>query len=164
MRRLLVLGLVLLASSCPDFRLDEREFLCSGDEQCGEHERCVQGVCRALGDAGTGEICGNGEDDDGDELVDCRDPDCGVASCDDYNPCTNDICLIDGMCRNVPASNGTACGLGCICQAGMPVEVACGDGIDNDGDGDLDCHDPDCGCQAGTDLMCCPDGICRVGC
>lgn len=170
MRYLPLLGLLLVISSCPDFRLDERDFLCSRDDQCGHDRRCVEGVCRVPADAGAGdavagEICDNAEDDDGDELVDCRDPDCGAASCDDENPCTVDTCESDGACQNVPISDGIACGIGCTCQGGVPREIACGDGNDNDGDGDGDCHDTvDCGCQPGGGLTCCPDGLCRVGC
>jgi hypothetical protein len=169
-RYLLLWGLFLMLSACPDFRLEERDFLCSRDDQCGQDQRCVQGVCRTPEDGGAGdavasEMCDNGTDDDSDDLIDCLDPDCGAASCDDDNPCTMDTCESDGGCQNVQVPDENACGIGCICQAGTPRELACGDGNDNDNDGASDCHDTvDCGCQAGAGLTCCPDGLCRAGC
>ncbi len=156
-----LVGLALVVAGCPDFGLEDREFLCSRDEDCGEL-RCVEGVCAAAPDAG-GEVCDNGKDDDGDELVDCLDPDCGEASCDDDNPCTADTCPAagGGACENAPRGNGTICGAGCLCESGLPSETACGDMQDNDGDGDTDCLDTDCPCQMGT---CCPAGFCGMTC
>lgn len=110
-------------------------------------------------------MCGNGLDDDGDDQLDCADADCGVASCNDGNPCTIDFCrLSDGSCEHTPVAAGTTCGTGCMCNAaGEPVEIVCGDSTDNDGDQLVDCMDPDCAeCQGAT--VCCPDGACRTFC
>jgi len=78
------------------------------------------------------EDCANGDDDDGDGLVDCLDPDCSQALCDDGDPHTNSRC-ISGGCRAV-------------------VEGNCSDGIDNDGDGDGDCADFNCQGRSCADM------------
>ena len=75
------------------------------------------------------EDCANGIDDDGDGLIDCDDPDCGIDNDGDGHfapPCGND-------CNDANPN----------INPGKP-EV-CGDGLDNDCDGLIDCADPDCG-------------------
>ncbi len=62
------------------------------------------------------EICGDGVDNDGDELADCADEDCAS----------------DAACEMVDV------------YGGPPVEEVCGDAIDNDGDSLVDCDDEDC--------------------
>jgi hypothetical protein len=52
-----------------------------------------------------------------------------AADCDDGNACTTDVCAA-GVCQARPI-------------AGCGVEL-CNDGIDNDGDGKIDCQDEDC--------------------
>ncbi len=71
--------------------------------------------------------CGDNKDNDCDGKVDCQDPGCGGLAC---------------------SSDGRRCvvatGL-CVCpgpEAGG--ETSCGDGLDNDCDGKVDCADPDC--------------------
>jgi hypothetical protein len=65
-----------------------------------------------------------------------------VRSCDDSNPCTQDVCDENqGMCRNNP--------LGIIPEAEGPAGT-CNDGKDNDCDGQTDGNDPDC-CTNPTD-------------
>ncbi|MEE9323129.1 MAG: hypothetical protein V3U72_01155, partial [Candidatus Aenigmarchaeota archaeon] len=44
------------------------------DFQCKDDEGCVEGECVLA--LGGDETCDNGEDDDGDNVVDCQDPDC----------------------------------------------------------------------------------------
>jgi hypothetical protein len=138
--------------ACISFDLEDRRFRCDGTvNTCDEGYACGgDGYCTPivvvdaavgdvpLNDGATGEICGNGIDDDNDGALDCGDSEC---------------------------AGTTTCGTGCICPGGngMPTEVACADGIDNDGDGLTDCLDPDCPrCQGA--LRCCPDGACRTSC
>ena len=45
---------------------------------------------------------------------------CLGINCDDGNSCTTDICSA-GTCSNVPVVDGTACGLGQVCQAGSCI-------------------------------------------
>jgi hypothetical protein len=87
-----------------------------------------------------------------------------AADCDDANPCTQDACGADGSCAitvipgcrrcNTAAQcdDGDPCSTdsctGGVCVNGNshcepPVEI-CDDRIDNDGDGLVDCSDPDC--------------------
>lgn len=80
------------------------------------------------------EICGDGEDNDGNGLIDCVDPACRllpecIEDCGDG--VDNDQ---DGYadCEDADCAEAEGC-----------VEV-CGDGADNDSDGLTDCEDPDC--------------------
>jgi hypothetical protein len=88
-------------------------------------------------------LCFNDLDDDGDDLEDYEDPDCGSSlygqeyGCDDAWDDDEDG-LLD--CADPDCALTTACG-----------EAACTDGADDDADGLTDCADPDCAtpaCQA----------------
>lgn len=177
MRRLPLLLLSALAfavTGCPNFGLGEREFLCDLAADCGDGFDCAAGSCVKQSDGGSvidsgeatdaaDEICDNSVDDDGDDLVDCQDPQCGVATCDDNNPCTNNLCLVDGRCSNTAVTDGTSCGVGCGCSGGLRTETTCNDLADNDGDSLVDCNDLDCPrCSNGT--MCCANGSCNFVC
>ena len=135
MRRLL--AVVLLLSACPDYDLEDRRFTCEERQDCGAGYVCLEGFCARR------ETCGNQLDDNGDGLADCRDPQCGEASCDDENACTVDACASDGRCESdLPAE--PECGEGCVCVEGLPTEDDCNDEEDDDLDGAIDCDDPDC--------------------
>jgi hypothetical protein len=54
-----------------------------------------------------------------------------AADCEDGNRCTTDSCT-GGVCNHSPVS-----------ECAVPPEI-CDDGMDNDGDGLVDCKDPDC--------------------
>ena len=85
---------------------------------------------------GKPEVCGDGIDNDCDGLIDCDDPDCQIDNDGDgifAPPCGNDC---DDTNPNI--------------NPGKP-EV-CGDGIDNDCDGLIDCDDPDCDCCESTNF------------
>ena len=69
---------------------------------------------------GSGEICGNGVDDDGDTLADCGDPDCA------------------SECPDAPADVSPDS------EDDSPAEEICDNGVDDDGDGFADCLDSDC--------------------
>jgi hypothetical protein len=85
------------------------------------------------------------------------------ADCDDDQGCTSDVCGPDGSCRIttiegcVPCETDTECEDDDRCTTDTCVESACThqtveqcgpevctDGVDNDGDGDVDCADSDC--------------------
>jgi len=73
------------------------------------------------------------------------------ADCEDDNPCTNDFCTTDGVCENLananPCDDGDPCTGDTVCagRACRGAERCCADGLDNDGDGQADCADADCG-------------------
>jgi hypothetical protein len=127
---------------------------------------------------GAAEVCGDGIDNNCDTQIDegcvtCTDADgdgyyaeagCGTeVDCDDGNPDINpgacDIKRngIDEDCDGEDRRSGPAC------PSGDP-EI-CDDGIDNDGDGDVDCADADCSgdpaCSGGCDPSpeICDDGV-----
>jgi hypothetical protein len=111
-------------------------------------------------DCGNIEICNDAIDNDGDSLADCLDPDCdGQLGCEFGTELTcNDGIDNDG-------DSFTDClDLDCSGQVGCEygTELTCNDGIDNDGDSFTDCLDLDCdgqlGCEFGTELTC-NDGI-----
>jgi hypothetical protein len=93
------------------------------------------------------EICGDGVDNDCDGLVDEGFP-------------VNEVCQVGiGACVAVGKYRCSPDGLSAACQAvpGTPVPEVCGDGVDNDCDGDVDEADcsrpasPRKGCSAGPD-------------
>jgi len=105
------------------------------------------------------EDCTDGDDNDGDGLIDCEDPDCAshpdcVAEICDDGTDNDDDGLID--CDDPDCAADEACG--------GPSDEVCDDGIDNDGDGRIDCEDNDCfgdpvcisveGCDPLGDLQC----------
>ena len=95
---------------------------------CGEC-KTTQYICSQ-----TNEVCGNAS---------------SSTSCtDDGNPCTYDLCNGSGSCSHANKAAGTSCGTGKACNSGgqcLPTtETSCIDNIDNDGDGLIDCRDPDC--------------------
>jgi subtilisin-like proprotein convertase family protein len=97
--------------------------------------------------------CQDGQDSDGDELVDCADPDCAGD-----RRCTPEAACGDGHDEDLDASTDCAdpdcTGQGTCEPAG---ELSCADGRDNDADGQLDCADP--GCQAAA--LCRAEAQCR---
>jgi uncharacterized repeat protein (TIGR01451 family) len=127
---------------------------CGTDADCDDHDACTadacsNGVCTATavpsctpcvadadcpddGDACTTEVCSAGA------CAEIVNPSCGQpcttdADCDDHDACTTDACS-NGTCTATPIPG---------CTSNPPVED-CQNGIDDDGDGLIDCHDPDC--------------------
>jgi hypothetical protein len=91
------------------------------------HSSCS--VCS--GNGGTAQAietaCSDGKDNDCDGVADCQDPNCAGLAC----TATGKTC------------NGTT--LICECTgAEVGGETSCGDGLDNDCDGKIDCADTDC--------------------
>lgn len=108
---------------------------------------CAQDITGGNVDGSTSggetENCANGIDDDGDDLVDCSDDDCGShPSCaatedcstsgdedeDGFGQCDDSDCFGDATyCTDETSNGGT-----------------CGDGKNNDGLGEADCGDDEC--------------------
>jgi hypothetical protein len=79
--------------------------------------------------------CADRVDNDSDEATDCLDPDCaGDPACGHGDP----------VCDNEAAANPGGTG---GCYGSEPAH--CQDGFDNDGDGLVDCADPDCANEPG---------------
>lgn len=78
--------------------------------------------------AGTEDCTNAPTDDDGDGLVDCADPECGLGT----------ACGVDGL-QCIVLNNGPTC----ACPGGT-VELNCSGGGDDDCDGFADCQDDDC--------------------
>jgi subtilisin-like proprotein convertase family protein len=110
----------------------------------------------ASGDCEFGPLaCRNGEDDDGDGLVDCEEASCA----------TDPYCLPEPICDD-GLDNDFDGLIDCLdpdcdgrdrCE--LATELTCDDAFDNDGDGLVDCLDPDC-----TDTpYCLPEADCGDG-
>ncbi len=148
--------------------------LASWDGLCAELAAKFCDLCGA-----PTEICDNGIDDDGDGLVDCDDPDCaadpdcdtggfcgdpnsgdccednGTPFCDDAE-CCGTVCATDPFCCESAWDSicaESAAKLCSICGGGL--QEVCDNGVDDDGDGLVDCEDSDCARFPG----CCPDGL-----
>ena len=80
------------------------------------------------------------DEEDGDGLIDCDDPDCGSAwQCSIVAP---EVACTDGLDND---NDGLADCEDADCNyLGHCRELNCDDGIDNDNDGDVDCVDVDC--------------------
>ncbi|MCH2367989.1 MAG: hypothetical protein MK554_12360, partial [Planctomycetes bacterium] len=98
-----------------------------GEDPCGE-------------EPGGGEICDNGEDDDGDGLADCEDSDCACKPSAEV--CDNGV---DDDGDGAADCEDTDCAEDASCRAAAEI---CDNGIDDDGDGTADCDDADCSDEA----------------
>ena len=141
---------------------------------------------------GVAEKCSNGLDDNCDLALDCADPKCGGASCNDNDACSAiDVCM-NGVCvgTQVMACTSTnpcelspglcsagacqfAVNVGAVCPTGFCRadktcalgEVNCANGVDDDNDGGADCADSACAdqaCDAGV-LLCHSGATCQAG-
>ncbi len=102
--------------------------------------------------------CSNGVDDDCDGKTDCQDPGCQAVS---------ESCGVS-VCAGVKAWVCLTRTFGlCLPQAPVPEasDLTCGNGLDDDCDGLVDCQDPGCaGRSCGLGKLCCPDGTCKSSC
>lgn len=121
--------------SCVDFVDNDGDALIDcEDPDCTSDPFCVD-----TGD----EACLDFTDNDGDGLVDCEDPDCApFPTCIDADG--DGVPDLFDNCPLVPnpdqADVDPADGIGDGCQR----ESICNNGTDEDGDGLIDCEDPDC--------------------
>ncbi|XP_051790160.1 teneurin-2 isoform X2 [Erpetoichthys calabaricus] len=134
--------------------------VCSVD--CGTHGVCMNGACRCE-EGWTGIAC--------DQRV-CHPRcvehgTCKDGKCECREGWNGEHCTIDG-CPDLCNGNGK-CTLGqnswhCVCQTGwrgsgcnVAMETSCADNKDNEGDGLIDCMDPDCCLQ----IPCQSNPLCR---
>ena len=113
------------------------------------------------GGSTTGEICGDGNDNDGDGFADCDDLECAAdASCEDGGSDEEDDCGNgddddddgDVDCDDSDCDGDADC---------EDAEEDCDNGVDDDGDGNADCDDAECAthvdCQG--DAEDCDNGV-----
>uniref|UniRef100_A0A8V5FMC1 Teneurin-4 n=1 Tax=Melopsittacus undulatus TaxID=13146 RepID=A0A8V5FMC1_MELUD len=121
--------------------------ICAAD--CGGHGICVGGTCRCeegwMGTACDQRACHPRCNEHGT----CRDGKCECSPGWNGEHCTIEGC--PGLCNGNGRCTLDVNGWHCVCQLGWrgtgcdtSMETACGDGKDNDGDGLVDCMDPDC--------------------
>ncbi len=127
---------------------------CTGVAQCDDGDGCTTDSCSGGRCVHTAIV----------PCIHCTD----ATSCADANPCTDDVCSAESVCLNpvrpgcVLCSSSTQCddGRACtqdVCAGGVcihndipgctecvPAPEVCGNGIDDDCDGLVDCADPDC--------------------
>ncbi|MGA0173526.1 MAG: S8 family serine peptidase, partial [Phycisphaerales bacterium] len=70
--------------------------------------------------------------------------------------CCNTVCLVDPTCCQTAWDAGCATLASELCDSCTPVQEICDNGIDDDGDGLIDCDDPDCAAFPG----CTKSGFC----
>jgi len=162
---------------------------CQGESQassCGIGECAATGIMSCLSNGTmddtctpgipTTETCADGLDNDCDGFTDCGDTDCDTdpacqMQCSDYlvkGDCNNDLaCEWVGSPKNGSCQDATVC----VPTPGEEtMEMSCGDGIDNDCDGLVDCADADCDgtpdcqvmdCSVYNNRTDCRDAMCR---
>ena len=159
---------------------------CSTDQECptgyfcdSASRLCQRTIDTPLPDASTDAatqahetLCSDGVDDDGDELIDCADPDCQGAQCEliggcQSATCSGGICTANAVvaapdytpCADSTTEEGFCSQGGCTqCVAGSESNpAACSDGLDDDCDGHYDCQDPDC-----DGVACAAGGVCTA--
>jgi len=165
---------------------------CDGHRDCGDIEcriyydtfeefcetdmpgPCESGIKRCIGDTEESpacvadklpslEICDNEIDDDCDAAIDAEDADCWGCV-----PGEDRVCIAQeaqGECR----FGSQVCsqeGVWGECNPGSGTDEVCGDGLDNDCDGDIDRNDEDCWDCTPGDTQVCETGIpgrCAMG-
>jgi len=97
------------------------------------------------------DLCDDNWDNDGDGLIDCKDPDCAsVPACIMEEVNEGWFSCGDGVDNN---DNGLVDCADPNCSRSILCVEECTDGRDNDGDGDLDCFDSDCDCECGNGIV-----------
>lgn len=137
---------------CQDGRDDDGDGMVDcGDADCFEHVRCQFGGATE----GNDERCSDWLDNDGDGAIDCADDDCssaGVSVCsgsaDGHQAEAHTETQTPEQQADPPLMSGELTGADLIGRgeddAGEMNDYTCSDGIDNDGDGRVDCEDYGC--------------------
>jgi hypothetical protein len=148
---------VCAAGACED------AMLCAGVD-CDDGNQCTVDTCNPSDGTCSNDTVANGTSCDFGGLPGvctagtCEDAMlCATVDCDDGNACTTDTCdPVDGGCNYTGVTDGTTCDFGGFpgaCRAGLcdcPLIqcdgriTACGNCIDDDGDGLVDNDDPEC--------------------
>ncbi len=144
------------------------------DPDCGGPAPCTNPVYATNEGANGGVCCDNGIDEDNDSFVDMNDTDCISETCDDgidndgdllvdcNDPdCCKDTVACPAYATNEGANGGLCCNNdrdddndGQMDDADSDCLIeSCDDGIDNNGNGLVDCEDP----------YCCGDSACPTG-
>ena len=150
-----------------DTDIDCEDSDCNG-ELCDDNDACT------TGETCTGSVCGGGSAVDCNDLNVCTDDSCDpIAGCEFTNntdPCDDGLyCNGDDTCSGGACTHsGDPCTPPDACDedndlCGSPVEI-CDDGIDNDGDSDIDCADADCDAEPCDDgIGCTESDVCSGG-
>src|SRR5690606_12698004 len=121
-----------------------------GDADCKDHPACQPSGASESTDA----LCSDWVDNDGDGYLDCDDLDCrGTTACmGSWDlPATKGPSPVAAGRPDVPTTFDEA--LAADEGAGERDNVTCSDGIDNDGDGLIDCDD--FGCRLDSSVTVC---------
>ncbi len=115
---------------------------CTVDADCDDGDPCTTDTCESGSCSNVGcppgQVCGDTGCMAGPECT--MDSDCGPT-----DACVQNTCDANGNCQQTT----TQCAPGEICDPidgciSAPMNEICDDGMDNDGDGRVDCDDPDC--------------------
>ncbi|XP_015201112.2 teneurin-3 isoform X13 [Lepisosteus oculatus] len=120
---------------------------------CGSHGMCISGSCRCE-EGWTGAVCDQRACHPRcSEHGTCRDGKCECNQGWNGEHCTNEGC--PGLCNSNGRCTLDQNGWHCVCQSGwrgagcdVAMETLCTDSKDNEGDGLVDCMDPDCCLQS----------------
>jgi len=139
---------------------------CDDGDPCTERDRCAAGVCEpGPNTCPTSEVCDDQEDNDGDTLVDCDDPDCaGTLGCE--AACDADLLVTcDAIVRGTTGEDdNTFSGYGCVGWTESGPDRVLGFQHDTGGDvaialltpfggADLDVFLLDASCEPGTGCL-----------
>ncbi len=145
MRRALTVALLIVSACRVSF--PDGKYACKTDADCAGGGYVCVGTplycCLPDGD----EVCGDGVDNDCNGIIDVesttelcngRDDNCDGRIDEGFILVNNPMNC--GRCGNVCASNEACMGTQCIVRR----ELSCSDGADDDGNGKIDCLDPQC--------------------
>lgn len=130
-------------------------------EDCADAECKDSSYCASLAGSEASDVaCSDWVDNDGDGLLDCDDSEChapSVAICRGSwdvrrsregerqgGEAPLKIALVSNLSREVESKTGRGASADDRRNHGENNEFTCSDGIDNDGDGKVDCQDSDC--------------------